>query len=87
MARYSVNESDDGHLAYLHARDGGLIPVVSVDGVVIEDVVTCDDQDGFVERLLRNEKGKFYLDSSGDCAAKEIMRGEVQIDLVRRDLG
>jgi nucleoside-diphosphate-sugar epimerase len=89
--RYSTDRDDPGYLPYEAVRRAGQDVHIYLDGQVIKDAVTVDDEAGMVVRYCRNGAGDFYLVGSGEGAsiARETLTGSVVIEIkdVRRGQG
>jgi len=76
--RLSVERDDVGF--YPHAHDLRRVSV-TVDGDEIKDVVTADEEAGFVLTRARNEAGHMFVDPERpDRAATKEVRGVVVIN-------
>jgi YD repeat-containing protein len=51
--------------------------VVTLDGVVQQDVLEADDEAGFVVRYQRDESGRFVRDADGTRLVTERIEGTV----------
>ncbi len=77
--RVSVFESDPGHGAFLEikARSNGRGPDVYLDGVLMSQAVTADDELGVVVRPKRDDDGALLV--RDHRLQYETLRGQVEI--------
>ncbi|MCW5697356.1 MAG: hypothetical protein KIS96_11580 [Bauldia sp.] len=53
---------------------------VLLDGAEQADVVSFDRENGFVERVLKDDKGKVVIDRRNGEMAIEVLRGVVTVE-------
>ena len=82
--RISADKHDRGHYEFISRLSQGLNVIIMLDGAVIQDVVTADDEAGFVEFYPRNEAGEFYPDASGEAITRERKSGAVTFVFTQR---
>lgn len=79
--RLSAIKTDPGYPAWMRRA---LLPTyVTLNGVLIQEVVTADDEIGELVRVARDEWGNFIID--GDEIVHETLRGVVRISHCRPD--
>lgn len=75
--RVSCEEGDAGYVTFILER-GRMPQKVYLDGVLIHDAITADDELGVVIRYKRDRDDNLILD--GDGAARETLHGRVEIE-------
>lgn len=73
--RVSCNKSDPG---YVNFRGYGAHEVL-LNGSVVSEAITADDDRGEVIRLARDEYGEFIFNDARDDLLTELVRGKVEI--------
>lgn len=53
---------------------------VFLDGVEVLDVVECDDAEGWILRVCRNENGCFQMNAAGNDIRRERLEGRVTVE-------
>jgi hypothetical protein len=80
--RLSTNPADRGYRTY-RALPAKVAPLVSLDGVELQDVVTADSVLGYVVRGRRDDAGSLLLNARCTAVQLEQLRGRVEIVLKR----
>ncbi len=79
--RISSESDNPGYRTFCEKRSEGLEPMIHLDGVEQQLVVTADDVEGFVERVVLTENGDVAHD--GEKILREIVYGKVSIGFER----
>ena len=75
--RASVRTYDSGYAAFCRMQ----APViVRLNGVRAHDVITADEERGYIMRFRRNPDGTLTLNARRTYAKQEIVRGVVEIE-------
>lgn len=85
--RISSDENDPGFHAWQRLMKAPLPDTtvslrLSLDGVVVKDAVTADDEEGLLVRYCRAPNGELIVD--GDEIRTETLHGAVRIECVVR---
>lgn len=75
--RVSVLSDDPGYVANADDRAAYLI---TLNGVIIEDVITADDEVGYISRYRRDAKGNFILAPNKQEVETFTQVGKVRIE-------
>lgn len=77
--RCSAEKGDPGYDNFIVAMEHGRKVTVTLDGVEQDMVITADEEQGFVRRLVKDAEGHVYHDATRNCATDEVVRGSVKI--------
>lgn len=77
--RISCLKEDTGYEAYLINRNADI--TVYVDGELIDDVITADDESGYVLAMNRDDEGKVMLNNDKSKIVERELLGKVKIVL------
>lgn len=81
--RISCDENDPGYHNWLKLRsDAGAWNKVLLDGKEIKDVITADDERGYVLRYVRSLTGNIRVDYGAKKAITEELHGKVEIVMI-----
>lgn len=80
--RISANPGDPGHKTYSDAMKRDRVITVTLNGEAISDVVTADEDQGFVVQFERDGDGKPLIDGDGNLVT--VSRGGVVQILIAR---
>jgi hypothetical protein len=81
LMRISVKMTDPGYQTYVGIKRSDLTIAVTLDGEAVRDVLIADEEQGYIERFLRDENGK-PVRSDGLWVAQAFC-GVVAIDVSR----
>ncbi len=79
--RISADERDAGFAYWNMARANGKNARIFLDDEEIGDVVTADEDRGFIKVVLRDASGRLQLDASGENILTEIRKGTVRVEM------
>ncbi|MNQ89766.1 hypothetical protein D3C85_1050820 [compost metagenome] len=80
--RLSVNRDDVGYRPY-RMLPRGVLPVVRLNGSVVNQCITADTRMGFVLVEVPGIDGHLVLNTRRDAVVRRRLYGRVDIDLVR----
>lgn len=75
--RLSVRVNDPGNFLYAAMGRLGSEVRIKLDGAEVDNVITADEEEGFITRYKRDEDGRLLID--GDHAAEDTVHGKVEI--------
>lgn len=79
--RLSVVVGEPGYQEWRDLADKGIEPRVFVDGTLIPDVLSADDEKGIVVAYVRCPNGIMSVDWNTGAAITNTLRGKVRIEL------
>jgi hypothetical protein len=79
--RISVKMTDPSYETYVAIKRSDLTISITLDGKEVRDVMIADEEKGYIERFIRDEKGK-PVRSDGMWVA-QVFCGVVAIDVSR----
>lgn len=79
--RISVSPNDPGRAAYDEMREAGKTMKVYLDGNEVFDVITADEEQGYVISNRTNPNGTLFMDPEGSLV-QDVERGNVEVKLV-----
>lgn len=79
--RLSCEKDDPGYPGFERAMSSGKRIVVKLDGEIVPDAITADENLGFVKLYQRNVDGRLLVSLDGDLVLTEERRGHVEIEL------
>jgi hypothetical protein len=78
--RYSIDREDPGHEAWRKLVAERRHLDIFLDDARVGDVITCDDEEGFVLGYVRSADGRLVRD--GDRIAERRVEGRVRIEVL-----
>lgn len=79
--RLSAKMTDPGYATYVGIKRADLTIAITLDGKEVKDVLVADEEEGFIERFMRDEKGKPVR--NGDEWVTQQILGVVAINVSR----
>jgi hypothetical protein len=79
--RLSCRENDAGYLSWIGLKKHRAKVRFFLDGVEVKDVITADDEEGFLLVYVYDESGKHQLSSDRTEALTERRTGVVRIEV------
>lgn len=79
--RLSTVKDDAGYLEWCKLLADGHRPAIYVDGVLQNSVTVADEEAGYVERVMKTERGNVVVDRARGEVMTETVRGVVHVSV------